>query len=75
MSNQFSVVYNGHPVAVTVLDDNKYMVQVSYKPLNIQLVKNNENEERWVEVDTQQETYLTREVGKLIESAQATSDV
>ena len=59
MSNQFSVSYNGHPVAVTVLEDNSYVVQVSYQPLHIQQIRNDENEARWVEVDTQQVTYVS----------------
>lgn len=63
---QFSVLYNGHPVAVTILDGELYMVQVTYKPMQIQLKKNFDGSANWVEVETQQETYLTREIGKLI---------
>lgn len=67
MSNpQFSVLYNGHPVAITILADDLYLVQVTYKPLQIQLQKNNDGTEKWIEVDTQQETFLTCEIGKLI---------
>lgn len=65
-NHQFVVQYNGHPVEVTVLDNDTYMVQVTYKPLKIRLQKNNEGEERWVEMETMQETYVSRELGKLI---------
>lgn len=67
MSNpQFSVSYNGHPTAVTVLGDGTYIVQVSYKPLHIQSKKNNDGTESWIEVESRQETFVTREVGRLI---------
>lgn len=66
MSNhQFSVLFNGHPVSVTGLENDTYMVQVTYKPLCIQL-KNGEGEEIWVDTETQQETYVSSELGKLI---------
>lgn len=64
--HQFVVQYNGHPVEVTALDNETYRVQVTYKPLNIRLQKNNEGQEHWVEAETQQESYVSREVGKLI---------
>src|SRR3954463_6824877 len=63
---QFSVNYNGHPVAVTVLPNDLYMVQVTYKPLQIKLQKNEDGTENWVEADTQQPTFLTTEIGRLI---------
>lgn len=63
---QFSVSYNGHPVSVTMLDNDTYTVQVTYKPLHIQLQKNNDGTENWVEVETQQATYVTKEIGRLI---------
>jgi hypothetical protein len=65
-NHQFSVLYNGHPVAVTVLDNDVYMVQVTYKPLSIQLKTNDKGEENWIDVETQQETYVSQELGKLI---------
>ncbi|MCW3107624.1 MAG: hypothetical protein JWQ09_2130 [Segetibacter sp.] len=67
MSNtQFAVLYNGHPVTVTVLDNDTYMIQVTYKPVTIRLQNNNAGEDHWVDVEMQQETYLSRELGKLI---------
>jgi hypothetical protein len=63
---EFSILFNGHPVAVTALNDDTYMVQVTYKPVNIQLKHDSLGVERWVEVETQQETYLSAELGKLI---------
>jgi hypothetical protein len=63
---QFSVSYNGHPVAVTVLGNDTYMVQVSYKPVELQLRKNDDGTENWIEADSKQETFLTKEIGNLI---------
>jgi hypothetical protein len=69
MSNiQFSISYNGRPSAVTVLGKDDYMVQVTYKPLQIRLKRDEKGEGRWIEVDTEQETYLANEIGGLIEA-------
>lgn len=64
-NQQFSILYNGHPVAVTALKDDTYMVQITYKPIHIQ-VKKDKEEKKWVEAETQQETYLSVQLGKLI---------
>ena len=67
MSNyQFTVLLNGHPVSVTALDNDSYMAQVTYKPVTIQLTKTSNGEERWIDMETQQETYLSTELGKII---------
>ncbi|WP_018614538.1 hypothetical protein [Segetibacter koreensis] len=63
---QFTVLYNGHPVAVTKLDNDTYIVQATYKPQQIQLKKNSDGSEKWVEVETQLQTFLTNEMGRLI---------
>jgi len=63
---QFSVLYNGQPVAVTLLSDDRYLVQVSYKPLEIQMKRSVDGKEEWVEAETQQPTFLTTEIGKLV---------
>ena len=63
---QFSVSYNGHPVAVTILDNDTYIVQVTYKPVQIERKKDTYGGEKWVESDSQLETYVTNEVGRLI---------
>lgn len=65
-NSAFSVLYNGHPVAVSVLPDDSYVAQVSYKPLRIQLKKNNDGTESWVDSETQQTTFVSNEIGKLI---------
>ena len=63
---QFSVMYNGHPVAVTKLDNDVYMAQVTYKPLQIQLHRNEDGTENWVELESQRPTFVTNEIGRLI---------
>lgn len=66
MSNQqFTVSFNGHPVAVTALENDVYLAQVTYKPVKIQL-KNNHGQEQWLDLESQQETHVSRELGKLI---------
>ena len=66
MSNfQFEVYYNGHPVAVTSIGNNTFLVQISYKPLQLQLQKDDSGE-RWIDVTTKQETNITQELGWLI---------
>jgi hypothetical protein len=66
MNNQFSVSYNGHPVAVTVLDNEVYVVQISYKPNHLQLRKDNEGCEYWVDMETNMETAMSKQMGYLI---------
>ena len=63
---QFSVMYNGHPVAVTILDNDVYMAQVTYIPLYIQLKKNKDGTENWVELESQRPTFVSSEIGRLI---------
>jgi hypothetical protein len=65
-NNQFSIFYNGHPVAVTVLGNDTFMAQVTYKPLQITLERNGDGLERWIDLETKQETSLSNELGKLI---------
>lgn len=67
INTSFSISYNGHPAAVTELDNNTFMVQISYKPVYIQL-QDNEAKEKWVEVESQQETFLSTEIGRKISS-------
>ena len=65
-NSQFSISYYGHPAAVTILDDNNYVAQVTYKPLYMQRKKNPDGTENWVERDTQLETSFTKEIGRLM---------
>jgi len=65
-NNSFSVLYNGHPVVITPLDNNIYRVQVTYKPANIEMVEDADGSPKWVEVESKLETDLTKEVGRLI---------
>jgi hypothetical protein len=65
-NNQFSILYNGHPVNITVLGNNAFMAQVTYKPLQITLQKNGDGLDRWIDLETKQETALSTELGRLI---------
>ena len=66
MANQFVVQYNGHPVSITALESDRFLAQVTYKPVTIQLHRDSEGLESWVEAETQQQTYVTKELGELI---------
>ena len=65
MSNQFEVFYNGHPVAITPLENDSFIAQITYKPVYLQL-RSKEGREQWIDVETQQETFITAEIGRLI---------
>ncbi len=64
----FTVYYNGKNVSVTVLDDNTFMFQVTYKPVYIKLMTDSNGQKIWHDLETNQETMLSKEIGKLIES-------
>lgn len=65
-TRHFSISFNGHPAAVTSLENDTYMVQITYKPIHIQLKHDSQGKEQWIDLETQQETYLSAELGKLI---------
>jgi hypothetical protein len=67
-NEQFSVMYNGHATTITVLDHCNYLAQITYKPIHIQVKKDDDGMEHWVEKDSQQSSYVTNELGKLISS-------
>ena len=63
---QFDISYNGHRVAVTILDKDLYYVQITYKPVEVQLVRNNNGTENWIEKETREQSFLANEIGRLI---------
>ena len=63
---QFEIYLNGHPVEVTAIGNNTFLVQITYKPLQLQLQRNDAGEERWIDLSTNQETSVTQELGWLI---------
>ncbi len=64
----FTVYYNGKNVSVTVLDDNTFMFQITYKPVYLKLITDNRGQKIWHDLEMNQETMLSKEIGKLIES-------
>ena len=67
MSNfQFDIYYNGHPVEVTSIGNNTFLVQITYKPLQLQLQKSDSGMERWIDMSINQETSVTRQLGERI---------
>jgi hypothetical protein len=65
-NEQFSIMYNGQPVAVTVLGNNSFMVQITYRPLRIRLHTNVDGAEYWVDEESNQVSRLSKELGNLI---------
>ncbi len=63
---QFEIYHNGHPVEVASIGNNTYLVQITYKPLQLQLQKSDSCNERWVDVSTGLETSVTKQLGSLI---------
>lgn len=64
--NQFKVSYNGHAVVVTPLEDNLYLVQVTYQPFKIQSRINDAGVEQWFDLQTNTVTPVSQQIGELI---------
>jgi hypothetical protein len=63
--NNFTIQYNGRR-ADCVREDNSFMVQITYKPVYLELQTDSEGIDHWIEKGMNQETDLSRELGKLI---------
>lgn len=62
----FTIYYNGKNVSVTALPDNTFMFQVSYKPVYIKLIINDNGKKTWCDLEMNKETMLSKEIGELI---------
>lgn len=67
-NQQFSISYNGRKTSVTTLEDNTFMVQITYKPYRIQKKTDGKGLEYWIELETNKETPLSQTIGRLISS-------
>ena len=65
---QISINYNGHKTAVTMLPDSRFLVQITTQPYYLRRENIEDNTPKWVEDETNRETHLARELGKLIEA-------
>ena len=61
----FSILYNGRKADCVSFGDT-FMVQITYKPIYIELKKEDDGTEHWLERDTCRETDLSKELGQLI---------
>ncbi len=68
---QISINYNGHKTAVTVLPNSRFLVQITTNPYYIRVDNFEDDSQRWVEEETNRETRLAKEIGKLIEEEMA----
>ena len=66
MSKQdFTIQYNGRR-ADCMQDGSKFMVQITYKPVYLELQTDSDGVDHWIETETNQESELAKELGKLI---------
>ena len=63
---QISINYNGHRTAVTCLANNIFRVQITTRPYHIQRKLKDDGTEFWVEVESDRETWLSKDLGQLI---------
>ncbi|MFL5810088.1 MAG: hypothetical protein ACJ749_11245 [Flavisolibacter sp.] len=63
--NNFTIQYNGRR-ADCMRDGNDFMVQITYKPVYLELQTGSDGIHHWIEKDTRQETDLSKELGRLI---------
>lgn len=64
---QISIQYNGHKTAVTMLPNSRFLVQITAQPYYIRNENFGEATNKWVEDETNRETHLATELGRLIE--------
>ena len=66
MSKQdFTIQYNGRR-ADCMQEGSKFMVQITYKPVYLELHTDSDGVDHWIETEINQETELAKELGKLI---------
>ena len=61
----FSILYNGRKTDCVSLGDT-FLVQITYKPLYLEVTTDRDGTEHWMEQETHRETDLSRELGQLI---------
>lgn len=71
----FTIYYNGKSVSVTALENNIFMFQITYKPVYLKLIIENDGRKVWRDLETKQETMLSKEIGGLIEKHPSFNDI
>jgi hypothetical protein len=66
INQQLIVSNNGKDIAITCLGNDAYFLQISYKPLKIQRRMDGEGSEKWIDIESNLETPLAKEMGRLI---------
>ncbi|MFL5730798.1 MAG: hypothetical protein ACJ75J_15020 [Cytophagaceae bacterium] len=61
----FTIDYNGRKAECTDLGDS-FMIQLTYKPVYIQMIRDEEGAKHWIEKEDQRETLLSKELGSII---------
>ncbi|MFL5742673.1 MAG: hypothetical protein ACJ75B_20790 [Flavisolibacter sp.] len=62
----FSIDYNGKRADCMDLGDS-FMIQLTYKPVYIQIIRDKDGADHWVETNERRETQLSQELGSLIQ--------
>jgi hypothetical protein len=55
-----------HPVTVTPLEDNKFLVRVTYQPFKIQSRVDDEGVQKWFDLQNDLVTPASQQLGELI---------
>ena len=61
----FTIQYNGRR-ADCMRDGSHFMVQITYKPVYLELKTDNNGVDHWIETETNKESELAKELGRLI---------
>ncbi|HWJ92838.1 MAG TPA: hypothetical protein VNR87_17100 [Flavisolibacter sp.] len=61
----FTIDYNGKRAHCVDLGDS-YMIQLTYKPVYVRMITDDNGVEHWIEEEDRRETPLAQELGKLI---------
>ena len=61
----FTIDYYGRKTNC-IAEGNDFRVQITYTPVHLQLRKDEHGQELWIERDIEQETPLSKEIGRMI---------
>jgi hypothetical protein len=65
-NKDFTLNYNGRKTECRSLGDHSFMVQITYKPVYLSWHLDDDGIEHWIEKESNKETSLSQELGKLI---------
>lgn len=63
----FTIYYNGKNVAVNLVEYDIFLAQITYTPIYIKFVTDENGNKKYIDTETNMETMLAKEIGQLIE--------